>query len=104
MSTFRFTRRARSDLDQIAAYSLETWDEARTELYIAAPLERTQWLAENPKLGRSRGEVADNYRSFRQGSHIIFYVVIADQIAIIGSPRGSMDIDAYFEQRQESSE
>lgn len=96
MSRFRLTPRALSDLDEIAAHSLKAWGEAQTERYLASIMDRFQWLADNPLLGRSREEIGVGYRSFRQGSHIVFYVVEPDEIHIIGIPHMSRDVDKFF--------
>ena len=44
-----------------------------------------------------RDDVGQGYRSYRQGSHLIFYIVENGVLAIIGIPHGSMDVDAYFQ-------
>lgn len=44
-------------------------------------------------LGRSRDEVKEGYRSFNEGSHIIFYRVAESAIEIIGIPHKNMDIE-----------
>ena len=97
MKRFRLTPRALRDLDGIADHSLKTWGEAQTTRYLEALDERFQWLADNPLLGHVRDEIASGYRSFRQGSHIVFYVIEGDDVHIIGVPHAAMDIDAYFE-------
>ncbi|MGD9814261.1 MAG: type II toxin-antitoxin system RelE/ParE family toxin [Hyphomonadaceae bacterium] len=74
---FRVTARAQADLDDIADYSLRTWGRAQAARYLQALEARFQWLADNPQLGRARDEVAQGYRSFRQGSHIVFYTSAA---------------------------
>lgn len=97
MRRFHVTRRAQADLDQIADYSFRTWGESQTERYLDAFNTRFAWLAENPAIGRARDDVRPSYRSFRQGAHIIFYVVRADgDVLIIGVPHASMDFEAYF--------
>jgi toxin ParE1/3/4 len=92
----RITPRALADLDAIADYTLAHWGEAQTTKYITELTHRFQWLAEHPHAGRTRDEVAKGYHSYPHGAHVIFYVVEAEQIAIIGVPHGSMDIEAYF--------
>jgi toxin ParE1/3/4 len=93
---YELTPRAQNDIDEIADFSLAKWGEQQTERYIAALESRFEWLSENPLLGRPRDEIAPNYRSFRQGSHVIFYIVLANTVVIIGVPHMSRDIDAYF--------
>jgi toxin ParE1/3/4 len=98
MKPFRVTPRALADLDVIAEYTLATWGERQTEKYLSELKQRFQWLADHPRAGRSRGEVGEGFRSYPHGSHVIFYLIERDYIAIIGVPHGSMDIEAYFKQ------
>ncbi|MGD9981640.1 MAG: type II toxin-antitoxin system RelE/ParE family toxin [Hyphomonadaceae bacterium] len=98
MTTYRLTPRALRDLDAIADYTLKAWGERQATKYLAELDQRFRWLAQNPKSGRERTEITEGYRSYTHGSHIVFYVIQADDIAIIGVPHGAMDIDAYFDQ------
>lgn len=100
MSGFRLTPRALRDLDAIADYTLAAWGERQTEKYLGELEQRFRWLAQNPRLGRPRDEVGEGYRSYPHGAHIIFYLIEAGEIAIIGVPHGAMDIEAYFEARE----
>jgi toxin ParE1/3/4 len=97
LNKFRLTPRALADLDSIADYTLARWGERQTEKYLSEMDARFAWLSENPGAGRVRDEIGEGYRSFRQGSHLIFYVVDGGIVAIIGIPHGAMDIDAYFQ-------
>jgi toxin ParE1/3/4 len=97
LSGFRLTPRALKDLDQIADYTLAQWGERQTETYLSEMAARFRWLGQNPGAGRVRDEVGEGYRSYRQGSHLIFCVLDNETVAIIGIPHGSMDIDAYFQ-------
>ncbi|MEL6208286.1 MAG: hypothetical protein AAFR47_23755 [Pseudomonadota bacterium] len=40
--------------------------------------------------------MAPHLRSWREGSHIIFYRIAEDRIQIIGVPHQSMDLDGMF--------
>jgi toxin ParE1/3/4 len=97
LSRYRLTPRALKDLDQIADYTLAQWGERQTAKYLSDMAARFEWLSDNPGAGRIRDEIGEGYRSFRQGSHLIFYIVESEVVAIIGIPHGSMDIDAYFQ-------
>ncbi len=96
MRRFRVTPRALKDLDDIADYTISRWGARQAETYLAALDERFAWLAENPGAGMMRAEIGEGYRSYRQGSHQIFYLFENDVVAIIGIPHGAMDIEAYF--------
>lgn len=90
---YHLTPRALEDLDAIADYSLGRWGAEQTQSYLEQIGGRMQWLAENPGIGRVRDDVADGYRSFPEGKHIIFYLTLEDGIAIIGIPHASMDLN-----------
>jgi toxin ParE1/3/4 len=92
----RITPRALADLDAIADYTLATWGEAQTAKDLTKLQKRFQGLAEHPYAGRHRDEIGESYHSYPHGAHVIFYVIEAEHIAVIGVPHGSMDIEAYF--------
>jgi len=94
---YRLTPRALEDLDAIADYTQEKWGSGQMAAYLTELHNRFQWLADNPNLGRDRGNVQSGYRSFKQGMHLVFYTVRGNEIQIIGVPHVSMDIDAYYE-------
>lgn len=89
---FRLTPRAAADLNAIADYTIERWGPAQMANYLRSINSRFEWLAENPYAGRERNDVHPGYRSFPEGSHIIFYVVNDECVDIIGIPHKSMDI------------
>ena len=91
-AAFRLTPRAVADLDAIAEFTIETWGKDRLENYLRSMNSRFDWLAENPFAGRERNDVHPDYRSFPQGSHVIFYMVGDGHDDIIGIPHKSMDI------------
>jgi len=72
VSSYHLTPRAVSDLDTIADYSLEHWGPEQTQNYLEQIAHRFQWLADHPTVGRHRDDVADGYRSFPEGRHVIF--------------------------------
>ena len=91
-ASFRLTPRAVADLDAIADYTIETCGRDRLENYLRSMNGRFDWLAENPLAGRERNDVQPGYRSFPQGSHVIFHMVGDGYVDIIGIPHKSMDI------------
>ncbi len=97
MTKVHVTPRALKDLDAIAFWTLRNWGEARMENYLRALGVRFNWLAENPIRGRERGEVGNGYRSFPEGRHMVFYLVIPNGIAIIGVPHQAMDTASHFD-------
>jgi toxin ParE1/3/4 len=95
-NSFRLTPRAAADLDAIADYTIETWGLAQLETYLMGFNNRFQWLADNPLAGRERNDVHPGYRSYPEGSHVIFYIINDDRVDIIGIPHKSMDVSAFF--------
>jgi toxin ParE1/3/4 len=96
LTGFHITPRAARDLDSIAQWTLLNWGPARMEQYLRSLNDRFHWLAANPNAGRARDDVHDGYRSFPEGQHVVFYIVMADSVAIIGIPHQAMDIGSAF--------
>ena len=94
---FRLTPRAEADLNRIAVYTLRKWGRRQTAAYLKALNDRFIWLAEYPDIGRARPEILPELRSFREGSHIIFYRARETAIEIIGVPHMSMNIDSHLD-------
>lgn len=83
MSSYRLTPRALRDLDQIADYTLSQWGDRQAKLYLGKLAKRFDWLGKNPNAGRIGDDIGHGYRSCREGSHLIFYIVGRGVVAII---------------------
>lgn len=79
----------------IARYTREQC-EAQREQYLRALDDRFRWLAEHPRSGKHRPDIAEGYHCFPQGSHLIFYLIGTNAIDIIGVLHKQMDVPAYF--------
>jgi toxin ParE1/3/4 len=95
--TVKVTPRAAADLEAIARWTLRNWGADRMAGYLRALSQRFDWLAQNPQRGRDRSDVGVGYRSFPEGRHMIFYLVIPEGIAIIGVPHQAMDAGSHFD-------
>ncbi len=96
MPGYRITPRAQDDLKNIGRYTERQWGKRQRNTYLKALEKRFDWLAENPKLGKQRPDIAEGYCSFPQGEHVIFYLIHEKGIDIIGVPHKEMDIISYF--------
>lgn len=96
MPTFHITPRAEESLKEIGRYTLKKWGKKQRNIYLQDIDKRFQWLAENPLIGKHRADIEEGYYCFRQGEHLIFYVIQQSDIAIIGVPHCAMDIQNYF--------
>lgn len=79
-------------------YTVDVWGEHQADEYIKALFSRFGWLANQPKIGRHRKDIAKGYYCFEQGQHLVFYQILGNDIAIIGIPHQSMDIENFFEE------
>jgi toxin ParE1/3/4 len=93
MKCYIFSPEAKTDIANIRKYTTQQWGKVQTDKYTLQLRERMRWLAANPMLGRSRDEVKNGYRRFKEGCHIIFYRVAESAIEIIGIPHQNMDIE-----------
>jgi toxin ParE1/3/4 len=93
MKRYILSPEAKTDIADIRKYTTRQWGKAQMDRYTLQLRERMRWLADNPMLGQARDEVKEGYRSFVEGSHIIFYRVAESAIEIIGILHQNMDFE-----------
>ena len=85
---------------------LEIWDYIADDSLAAADRwvdridEQLSLLAAQPKIGRSRDELAPGMRSFPVGRYVIFYVPLDDGIDVVRVLHGARDIEEIFNPEQ----
>ncbi|MCK5190870.1 MAG: type II toxin-antitoxin system RelE/ParE family toxin, partial [Methylococcales bacterium] len=77
-------------------YSLQTWGIEQADYYLGSLVARFEWLAENPQLGKPRDDIKKGYRCFPEGQHLVFYIILNDNIDIIGVVHQSQDITNHL--------
>lgn len=87
---------AEQDLQGIWLYTFNEWDIEQADAYLTSLMNRFEWLAEQPGLGRKRDDVKDGYFSFPEGEHVIFYTMTDGIVDIIGIPHHRMDIVSHL--------
>ncbi|MFV1985347.1 MAG: type II toxin-antitoxin system RelE/ParE family toxin [Thiohalomonadales bacterium] len=87
---------AQADLETIWLYTNEPWGQDQADSYIKSLIQRFDWLAENPALGKPRDDIKQGYFCFPEGMHLIFYILKNKQIEIIGLPHHWMDVVEYL--------
>ena len=97
MAKYRVTPRAEEDLKSIGRYTQQHWGRDQRNAYLKNLENRFTWLAESPTHGRHRTDITEEYYSFPEGQHIVFYLRSHDGIDIIGIPHKDMDILSYFQ-------
>ena len=85
-----------ADLEAIWVYTVEQWGVEQAERYLTSLFACFEDLAENPQLGRQRDEVKEGYRSFPQGRHVVFYLIVPAGIDVIGIVHQSADVDTHL--------
>jgi toxin ParE1/3/4 len=73
VATLRFSRRAEADLLNIAEYTLRTWGNGQTALYLNELEACCKRLADSPALGRPCDEIRPGLHRLEHGKHVVFY-------------------------------
>jgi toxin ParE1/3/4 len=96
MVKFRVTPRAREDLINIGRYTEQQWGKSQRNTYLKKIEQRFTWLASNPNIGKPRPEISEDFMSYPEGLHVVFYLINKENIDIIGVPHKQMDVLNYF--------
>ncbi len=73
MGIFTLTKKAKSDLKSIAAYTQRRWGKKQRRIYTLQFDDTFRLLADAPALGSECDFIQQGYRKFPVASHIIFY-------------------------------
>jgi toxin ParE1/3/4 len=95
-ATYALRQLAVADLEVIWVYTVEQWGVEQAERYLNGLFACFDDLARRPQVGRQRDDVKAGYRSFPQGRHVVFYVVVPAGIEVIGIVHQSADVDAHL--------
>lgn len=82
VTSYRLSRLALTHIDQIVAYTDETFGVSQTAAYIAGLESSFDLLLRFPGIGAAAFEVKPGLRRYRYQSHYIFYTEQADFIGI----------------------
>ena len=94
-SKLKVSAAARNDLLKIGRYMEEKWGRRQRNHYLKQLDEAFNLITENPKIGLDSSHVLPGYRSYQQGSHIIFYKH-TDAIEIIRILHKRMDAGRHL--------
>lgn len=95
MARFTLTRKAVSDLRDIAKYTTEQWGIEQRNLYLGMLDTAFHRIAKNPLLGKDCSDILSGYRKLPIGSHLIFYRCSSPNlIMIVRILHSRMDIEA----------
>lgn len=71
--SFRLSAKAKSDLENIARFTLNSWGREQRNFYLKQLDEAFHALADSPTLGMPCDYIKPGYRKFPQGSHVVYY-------------------------------
>jgi toxin ParE1/3/4 len=91
MSIFRYTTQAEADLDQITDYYSATSPAAGLRVLNAIEA-RCRQLANHPRMGRARGDLAPGVRSSAVHQYVIFFLATDGGIDVLRVLHGARDI------------
>jgi len=83
MADLRLSRRAASDLAEIADYTIAEFGIDQARRYRDQLQACFQSLLDNPQLGRSAEEVAPDLRRIRQQAHVVFYRAEEEGVLVV---------------------
>lgn len=96
MPKLHLSRRAETDLTEIADYTITEFGIAQARIYRDQFEACFNSLVGNPQLGRSAGEVSPGLRRIRQQAHIVFYKTVQDELHIVRVLHHSMDFERHL--------
>lgn len=96
MPEFVLRPKARTDVDGIWDYTLQTWGRDQARTYLRALARAFKTLAKKPVLGRIYDEVYEGLRVYPSGKHLIFYFTTGKGIDIVRILHARMDIPAHL--------
>jgi len=96
MAEYYLSQKADDDLTSCFRYGVENFGLDRAVQYLHAMHDKFALLAENPNVGRDASELAPRMRSFRQGSHVVFYQSDNTGVLIARVLRKEMDFKQHI--------
>ena len=96
MIALRLSARAEQDLREIYAYTHAHWDRTQADEYLAEIESGFLALMQFPQAGRKRDDLRPALRALVKAHHVIYYVVEAETVDILGVLHERMDPEAVF--------
>ena len=96
--TYKISREALNDLENIWLYTFKTWSAKQADRYYNLIFDEIEYLSDNPNSGEDYSFLRKGYLRSKVKSHFIFYKInLKDsEIEIIRILHEQMDIDNSF--------
>lgn len=92
--TYRISKKAVADLEEIWLYTVEKWSVAQADRYYSLIFDEIDHICENPTSGKGMEHIRKEYRASKVKSHLIFYRVLNETVEIVRVLHERMDIDS----------
>ena len=96
MRRLEFTPKARRDIEEIWAYSLERFGFEKAEAYLRELQRAAETIAEDPRRGLACDNIRSGYRKFSVGSHVLFFRASDIRIIIVRILHQRMDFEQHL--------
>lgn len=94
MRPYLLTAAARKDFMDIGRFTAEKWGKRQRDKYMKHLDDAFKMLARQQDIDRDAYDIRPEYKTFSQGSHIIFYRAGTEsKIVVIRILHNSMDVD-----------
>ncbi len=89
--SYRLTREAQADVEDIYRYSFDHFGERQADIYYQGLVDRFELLADNPMYSRSASQLAPDLRRSEYQSHVVFYLPDETGVLIVRVLHINMD-------------
>jgi len=96
MANYVLSPEAARSIAKIDAYTREQFGPKQAVRYLESLLDQLEFIAEDPKRGKHRPELDDEYFSYFVGSHTVYYTINSEQILVIDVLHQSMEPARYL--------
>lgn len=96
MNSYKLSRLASADLEEIAEYTIESFGIEQARRYRDGLKICFDQLANNPALGKRSEQLMRGLRRFEHQSHVVFYIIEPEEIFIVRVLHSSMDVPRHF--------
>ncbi len=96
VAEYLFRPKAKTDVEDIWSYTLETWGIDQADQYVKNLIDTCSSLAKNPDMGVARDELRNGLHVHPSGKHLIFYLKIKNDIDIVRILHERMDCNLHL--------
>jgi len=82
MPSFRLSKRAAADIDEILAFTIECWGVDQADKYLGGLDALLHIVVSRPMMGRRAAQIQPDLRRIEYVSHIVFYKILQQGISI----------------------